>query len=135
MSKAKFAAAKEMIEEGNYDEARAILRKIDHPTAEKWLNKLDQIDPPFPTQAVAMPETEKYYKRKNRKIRMDDSIERLRMIGAGIFLLVLAVYMYQPSAEQQNTMINFDTGWVSAFAAFVGVIALLFGILDIRRKR
>ena len=40
MSKAKFAAAKELIDEKKYDEARNILKTIDHPTAREWENKL-----------------------------------------------------------------------------------------------
>lgn len=46
MSKVKFQAAKELIQEERYDEARAILRTIDHPTAAEWLQKLDNIAPP-----------------------------------------------------------------------------------------
>ena len=45
MSKAKFAAAKELIDEKKYDEARAILRSIDHPTAREWEAKIDVISP------------------------------------------------------------------------------------------
>jgi len=45
MSKAKFAAAKEMIDEQNYAGARAILSTIDHPTARTWEQKLNQIAP------------------------------------------------------------------------------------------
>ena len=45
MSKAKFAAAKELIEEKKYVEARSLLKTIDHPTAREWEKKLDKIDP------------------------------------------------------------------------------------------
>ena len=41
MSKAKFAAARELIREGKLDEARAILRTVDHPKAAEWLAKLE----------------------------------------------------------------------------------------------
>lgn len=53
MSKAKFAAAKELIEQKKYDEARAILKTIDHPTATKWLDKLDRIALPTKLQPAA----------------------------------------------------------------------------------
>lgn len=57
MSKAKFAAAKELIDEKKYDEARGILKTIDHPTAREWEAKLDKISPAFkppePTWAQA----------------------------------------------------------------------------------
>ncbi len=46
MSKARFAAAKELIDEKKYDEARALLKTIDHPTAREWEAKLDKIAPP-----------------------------------------------------------------------------------------
>lgn len=46
MSKAKFAAAKELIEEKRFDEARGILRTIDHPTAREWEAKIDKLNPP-----------------------------------------------------------------------------------------
>lgn len=45
MSKAKLVAAKELITEKKYDEARALLRDVDDPIAKKWLAKLDEIAP------------------------------------------------------------------------------------------
>lgn len=48
MSKAKFAAAKELIEQKRYDEARAILKTIDDPLAAKWLLRLNELSPALP---------------------------------------------------------------------------------------
>lgn len=48
MSKAKFEAARELINEKKYNEARAILRTTDHPQAKEWLAKIDKLDPPMP---------------------------------------------------------------------------------------
>ena len=46
MSKAKLAAARELIQEKNYGLARSLLRTInDDPTALVWLAKLDKIAP------------------------------------------------------------------------------------------
>lgn len=45
MSKKQFDAAKELIDQKKYAEARAILRTLDHPTARVWETKLDQRDP------------------------------------------------------------------------------------------
>lgn len=45
MSKAKFDAAKELINEKKYAEARAILKTIDHPTAREWETKIDKLTP------------------------------------------------------------------------------------------
>jgi hypothetical protein len=52
MSKTKMLAAKELIDEKRYDEARTILRSVDHPKAVEWLEKLDKIDPPNALQKI-----------------------------------------------------------------------------------
>ncbi len=39
----QFEAAKALIQVKKYDEARALLRTINHPTAQEWLRKLDNI--------------------------------------------------------------------------------------------
>lgn len=46
MSRTKFEAARELIQEKHYDAARAVLCTIDHEKARDWLAKLDAIDPP-----------------------------------------------------------------------------------------
>ncbi len=45
MSKAKFAAAKELINEKRYIEAYDILKTIDHPVAREWEEKLFKLAP------------------------------------------------------------------------------------------
>ena len=46
MSITKLKAAKELIEEKKYDEARVLLRSIsDDPVAKRWLRKLDEVAP------------------------------------------------------------------------------------------
>ncbi|MBZ0321402.1 MAG: hypothetical protein K8L91_33630, partial [Anaerolineae bacterium] len=46
MSREALLEARELIKAKRYDEARFILKSIDHPTAKEWLAKLDQIAPP-----------------------------------------------------------------------------------------
>lgn len=46
MSKAKFAAVKELIDEKKFDEARALLKTIDHPVAQEWIDKINKLSPP-----------------------------------------------------------------------------------------
>lgn len=53
MSKAKMEAARELIQEKKYDEARVILRTVDHPIATEWLGKIDLVDPPKMAAAPA----------------------------------------------------------------------------------
>ncbi len=53
MSKAKLEAARELIKDKQYAEARAILRTMPKdPTAQRWLTKLDEIAPEveFPSE-------------------------------------------------------------------------------------
>jgi len=42
-TRAKFERAKEMIQAKQYEQARNLLKTIDHPTAKDWLSKLDRI--------------------------------------------------------------------------------------------
>ncbi|MBI5671108.1 MAG: hypothetical protein HZC41_24190 [Chloroflexi bacterium] len=43
MSQQQFYAAKELINQKRYDEARALLKTINHPAAKDWLRNLDKI--------------------------------------------------------------------------------------------
>src|SRR5260221_7335082 len=43
MSKAKFDAAQELINEKKYAEARSLLTTIDHPMAKEWISQIDAI--------------------------------------------------------------------------------------------
>jgi len=43
--KQKMLEARELIQQKRYDEARAILKTVDHPTAQEWLVKLDTVAP------------------------------------------------------------------------------------------
>lgn len=53
MSKAKMQAAKELIQAKQYDEARTILKTVDHPTARQWEKRLSdlQVPPKKPSNA------------------------------------------------------------------------------------
>lgn len=73
MSTVKLQAAREYIQEQRYDDAARLLRGIDHPTARRWLARIDAI------QAA----------RKPRGMRL-----KLALLGAGIlFLLGTALYL------------------------------------------
>lgn len=55
MSKQKMLPARELIQQKKYDEARAILRTVDHPKAREWLAKLDAIAPSI-ASSIAEPD-------------------------------------------------------------------------------
>ncbi len=118
MSKAKFLAAKELIEEGRYTEARQILVLINHPTAREWIDKIDHLAPPnisWPqaqqntnrvhgrnTSPLNPPtarhnnrgsEAERYFGAENRKRRNRLIDKGVNLVIAGIFLLGFAAYL------------------------------------------
>ncbi|MBZ0299730.1 MAG: hypothetical protein K8J31_08325, partial [Anaerolineae bacterium] len=45
MSRNQMQHAQQLIKQGRYDEARKLLRSIDHPKAREWLEKLDKRAP------------------------------------------------------------------------------------------
>lgn len=47
----QMAAARAYIEAGQYDDARRILKKVDHPKAKEWLRKLNEKHPPKRTSS------------------------------------------------------------------------------------
>lgn len=104
MSKAKFEAAKELIQERKFDEARAILQTIEHPTATKWLGKLDAIDPPFPDIPTAKDNTLQKIsgqgRRDKQKTTSDNSAKtqkpqkarrRLIQVIVAVFVMVILI--------------------------------------------
>lgn len=144
MTDVKFLAAKELIKEGHYDEARGVLRTIDHPTALKWLQRIDELDPPFPhvqgKQAPYAPRTvmptastqgrshqDKYYERENRRARLRD-------IGNGIYIILmgfmcLAVWAFfsgllfgipvSTGSFEGSNLLMFCVGVVAIFLGFI----------------
>jgi hypothetical protein len=48
MSRAKMEVARDLIKSGRHNEARAILRTVNHPLAAEWLAKLDNMEPVEP---------------------------------------------------------------------------------------
>jgi hypothetical protein len=48
MSREAMLEARDLIKHKRYDEARFVLKTVDHPLAKEWLGKLDQIAPPPP---------------------------------------------------------------------------------------
>lgn len=89
MSKAKFEAARELIREKKYDEARAILKTTDHPQTKDWLAKLDKIDPPLPDFPVQVP-TPNTLPDKFEPLRFADD-EKMSWNPLAIVLIVVTV--------------------------------------------
>ncbi len=72
MSKVQFQVARQYIEEGNYDKAREILLQLEHPSAQKWLDKIDELDPPFPNVTPSPVATYRKPSRRNQQVELTD---------------------------------------------------------------
>ncbi len=89
MSKQKMLQARDLIREKQFEEARAILQTVDHPTAEEWLRRLDKIAPP--TQVEAPPPARPV--RRSRRIygfTLLAVIVVIAIVSVGVILLNLA---------------------------------------------
>ena len=107
MSRAKFEAARELITEKRYDEARVILRTVSHPTAAKWLQKLDQLNPPFP--AVTLPPDNgipAYEADLRRWVEVEKTVH---VFGALLFVLIAAyLWIADPLREFATTFLFYN---------------------------
>jgi len=103
MSKAKMEAARELIQEKKYVEARAILKTVDHPLATEWIGKIDQITatqlaPPMP-------------KPKSEIIRL---LVVIALVALGIFVIIEAGLYLQASDARGKAMIR-DADYQAAY--------------------
>lgn len=121
MSKAKLEAAAELIREKRYDEARILLKMVDHPKAKEWLKKLDRISPELPEVKVYRGVEQPH---KSNKVLMERLVvwsQLMRLIRGvaavffGIFLFVLAI------ADATNP------GYI-----LLGITAICVAVLQIR---
>jgi hypothetical protein len=113
MSKAKFEAAKELIDKKDYAGARTILKSIDHPTARAWEAKLDALAPQKTSLRSAIPfldfldvnklkaELEKTTKERDQLKKAMSVVERMEAYG-----LVNAVQELLTKQKQINEQIH-----------------------------
>lgn len=91
MSKVKLEAAKELIKEKRYQEARSILEGVDHPTARLWLSRLD---------TLMQPSTIGNQSNKRRFSRTQMALFALILILAAAIITTL--YVVRTSGPQQQ---------------------------------
>lgn len=96
MSKAKFDAAQELIDEQDYAGARVILKGIDDPTAREWEHRIDALQP----------------KGKNR--RQYELIAIIAFAIGGLALLVTLVSFLDPRMD-------FSTRSIAGVLAIIGL--------------
>lgn len=151
MSKAKMEAARELIREKRFDEARAILRTIDHPTARQWLGKIEQMAPADRPAAVVPPvvaavpvasavtkEQDQYFARQNRRARRSRILRGLGLILLGLLVIAAFVHMTQliPAFASYPLANQFSTDQQPLLWAMpaLGALGILTGIYLIIRR-
>lgn len=157
MSQVKLAAAKELIQEKRYFEARAVLKTVNDPMATKWLQQLDRIAPEvgfasqvYPAPPVAAPpnypppsmmsspaispEADRYYKRENKRANRRRIGSGIEIVLIGLFCLAIFWFSAQPvpSIEQGGRMVvNIGMGWM-----FVplGLFCIIAGLVRLKKR-
>jgi hypothetical protein len=140
MSKAKLAAAKELIQEKRYAEARALLKTVNNPTAARWLERLDHIAPQSVTppahdganMSPATAEAERYFQAENRKRRRRALGRGIEVIILGLGLAAIGVYLASlPKFTIPGAPPPDDTLSIVLLAG--GLLFTLVGVYVIRR--
>lgn len=80
MSKSKFEAAKKLIEDGRYSQARALLETIDHPKAAEWLVRLERLarGGEFPETPAPVPRQQPAQRRRPKSKQQDSLLQSER---------------------------------------------------------
>jgi hypothetical protein len=149
MSKAKLAAARELINEHQYATARAILKTVHDPIATRWLTQLDRIDPPiypapaplyphaFPTNVIPQPistDAEQFYRAENRKRQRRRIGTGLEFVFMGIVAIAIAIYLANlpkpviPGGPPPSDTFEYVLGGS-------GLLMLLVGLVTLGRNR
>lgn len=115
--KEKLTKARDLIQDKRYDEARAILRTVDHPTALEWLSKIDQIAP-IPA-AVSRPASQAAGSRA-----VEETVSRSKL---PIFGLILLVIMSVGGGIAVGALLGFTARFVYLIFASIIIAAALGG--------
>lgn len=105
MSTAKFDAVRELINEKNYEEARALLKTIDHPTAREWETQLNKVAPP-PIASFMTEPAKTVQKRPNF---------RLGCIGLLLVIIFVLIFLTpdRPKPNQRLAAVSSPTSNIS----------------------
>ncbi len=133
--------ARDLIAQKRYDDAREILVDIDHPVARKWLDKLDEIDPPLLDDPFAEAQ-EAEPVRPKRKSPTDKGellgvfginiFEFIRRLIYGLFFGVVAGFMMSAGVSNKNeeairlALILAGAGLLILALGFLGNVAYTF---------
>lgn len=132
MSKVKLQEARELIQQTRYDEARIILKQINHPKAREWLDKLDEIAPEKSRS------TARAVRRTQPQQKITDSSSKMKLfVGIGVLLVITVVVILasvllltggsssplNQSFAYSGITVSFPTGWTAEGGGF-GTVTL-----------
>jgi hypothetical protein len=103
-------AAREHLAAKRYDEARALLREIDHPTAREWLAKVDKLDPASVTPAPAPSHDD--IMREAQRLLLQGEYDRVREMLKPLTTRVAAFWLDKTAVNQFRSHENL---WLDMF--------------------
>jgi hypothetical protein len=136
-TKEKMLEARRLIQEKQYDQARAILRTVQHPTAEQWLAKLDAIAPEEPEIEIAP--TRAAPAKKGKSGRGDMLF--WGVIGVVSFVIVvlvgfLLVRQFAPSAAPGAAPDGCDAqSWYNTITSNISRLGVAYSLSDTLDER
>ena len=125
MSKQELAKAKRLIQAKQYEDARAILLTIDHPTADKWLERLSSI-----TQSTSDSVPQSF---------TGKLVVSIALLWIGFIPGLIAVSIFSKEAERFPEvpgaggliLLNRLVFWLLMIILFMGILMAIYIILAI----
>lgn len=120
----QLSRAKALIQAKQYDQARAILAGMDHPTARKWLAKIDEMDNPFDVTPSSVKSSGTIATKARRRMRGFKTRQRvfwvLAALSLGWILLGFTATSDSVKNAQENSTAQTETQQ-AAYDAGVGI--------------
>lgn len=120
----QLSRAKALIQAKQYDQARAILSGMDHPTAHKWLAKIDEMDNPFDVTPTSSNSSPSIATKARRRMRGFKTRQRIFWVLAALSLgwILLGFTATSDSVENAQTQNTAQTeAEQAAFEVGVGL--------------
>lgn len=95
-SREKMQQARELIQAKRYDEARAILRGINHDMALDWLDKIDKLDPPKSVDPIEEPPLESFVRPQIAQMSSYATAPTKSYTNAAVIVLILYFVLWLP---------------------------------------
>lgn len=116
-SREKMQQARELIQAKRYNEARMLLRTVNHDMALEWLDKIDKLDPPAieapPAEAIVKPQIKQLPSAAPRQKRNWTPI-----IVLVAFILIAMIIYFAVGIKQANDYASTEVSRIENVAAY-----------------